>query len=266
MNRSITKQLIIKSLGRSDETSVSITFRFAGNVSELIDRKIETMTDVLEEINLGTYMINNKMNGKLKKATFRRYIYLDNLFCSHSININITYSYYDKDKSKLEEYIISQIYKQNKLRNMFLFFYFPSYKYIEYINKNIIITFITNKAGRSNYVLREILNNMFSLSPINYIKDLLTNHREIFVNVNHTDCMYMNHKLYLRDKAEFINFFNNDLIIINHKSTIPEYDIYNKEDMKRDSFFNFIMKMVYISKYEKEYKKKFSSIINLIEQ
>lgn len=267
MDKYVEKSLIIEDLDGKDEISVKMAVKCSCSPSEYTYMIKEIIIDILKEINFDTYKINDRRSGKLRNTDFRRFISIDRFLSSKFlIYISVNRGYYYDDKDQLWEHIVSQIYKQNRSRNIFLFSDLPSYKYIEYIDKDMMVTFIREKARKNSRKFSSILYYIFGYAPIHYIKDLLINHREIFTDVNYTDCLFMNLQIYLRDKMEFINLFNDDLIVINNKSTEPRITIFREEVLETYPFFTLIMEMSYISTHQEEYKKKFSSMINLIEQ
>lgn len=231
--------------------------------SDLRYNIISGIKNVLDSIEFEEYKVDKLEPNGVIKGVSRTCVFSNNYSWDSSlVRLEIEVYYHYRDRSNFVEHIIYNIYKYNKLRNIILYTCPVNFKYIEYIDKDIVLGLIETLERRNIYCFRSIIGNMFEYSPIPYLRSLIKNNREVFSKIKYTNCVYMNSRLYSRDKVEFIKLFKEGLIVVN--------DIMSGEDtlMEKldEKLFIFMIRMIHLSNCKGRYKEKFSSVIKLIEQ
>lgn len=255
----INKSITLDCGGYKEEIKITITLAtgYHNNENTLI-----TVGNILCDIEFDTYKVDMiNFYQTVTKLRAKEYIFTDD---EEDIGIYIIADYYYKDKGDFVNHIISQIYKKNKLGNILVFSESIFHKYIEYVNKDLVIKLIRVCQNNILYDSRYIISDIFDYSPIPYLKSLIKNNRELFSNIDYGDCLYINSRLFYRDQEEFVNFFKEDLIIVNKIISDKGY-IQPWDDIGGRKLFKFVIRMVYFSNHMKDYKHNFSSIIKLIE-
>lgn len=254
------KCITIEALNKTETVSFSIEFIVEDNPKEEEQIKQE-LYNAIEDITFDNYTYNDILYGKFTCIIISQYILSEQR--GSKVSMRISRQYYVSDPHSFAVYIMSQIYKKNKLGNIFFYTEVVSFKHIEYINKDIIIKVIETLLSDEFY-LKLVLVSLFRHSPIEYITNLVKENQEIFSRIDDINSVYMNHQLFRRDKTAFFNLFRNDLIFINEDITvIPK--IYLLPSMLGDKTFVFIMKMSYLKTQSKiDYKDRFLSTIKLI--